>query len=906
MGKSSKGFTLVEIMMGLLIITIAFFSLGTIYSSIAKSILASKMKTVATNLAQERIESLKNISYYRLLVTTATTSDSNFPGMSYDIGYYPEENVSVGGNVYYRRIAIEFLKASGSELVGQSWTANDTGIKGITCYVVWKDGDDWKKVVMKNFRNNPNRAELDYTFTGVVSSGTTGNSIENALVQTAQNPSFSARTDANGIYSFKVQAGSYTLQASATGYFTEVSTNYVVSSGQTGGSNHNFSLNLMGLGQTTGYAYIQNHLVITQVVSSTDSGGMSNQEWVELYNPTTYNILIASRSSPSSNFNLFFVTVTWIDSNDAEPGPGNNGKYLVGMPGITGSVFTAFRSTSPHWNVNTTTISVPSNQYFLVANQSTITFTTPSGNVKRVADAYYNGERLDNSGSGGIRITGNRGFPQNGRSDWHDGVGWKSGGSDNSPTLAREGSLGLDLSADSGLGSGKTIIRAAFKSSDSYDPGTITLARRNTSPLGANSFDRNKSGLNSSSGGDWISAPLNQFLITSSGVLNSDFSMLPYSGTPAEGASVSSNDGFSQISYVQSYGSFTILNITTGSWSITITSGNYMRDISFVSITPGLSTSVPNGATDPSWQFSSLSPPWGSILLTTSTLYGYISGTVNNAFNQPLSGVTMSASGATSVTTNSQGLYRLSIIPPGTQLSVNATKTGFSTEVSDPIGVTLGVNISTVNFTLVSAGTVKGFVTTNGSPSGALPGIPIVATDLSSSTTYGSSITGSDGTFTIVSVPTGSVLVVPQLESGETSSPGSSTINVTTVSTGTWSSTFTVTNAYGYIKGMVTSGSSNITTGVLIVASTTPITSDTPPTADSDLRGGGAIYYSGSSDAGGGYSVSLRGGASYYIYGWYPTTLNVDVSSAPKRSVTSPSTVHYVSPGGTTNRNISW
>ncbi|MBI3013169.1 MAG: carboxypeptidase regulatory-like domain-containing protein, partial [Elusimicrobia bacterium] len=721
--REEKGFTLVEIMVGLLIITVAFVS----------SILVNKTKTLATNLAQEKIETLKNLSYYRLLVTTASTTDSNFSGVAYDIGNYPEEVLNVGGTTFRRRSYVEYLKQDGDNLIGQAWTANDTGIKRISCYVVWEEDQVWKKVEIRNLRNNPNRAELEYAFQGVISSGTTGNPIPSALVETQQNPSYFARTAGDGSYSFKVQPGTYSLRASATGYFVSVTTNYVVSSGQTGTSYHNFSLTLKALGQTTGYAYIQDHLVVTQVVASTDVGG-GEQEWVELFNPTTYEILIASRSSTTSNFNIFFVTVSWIDSNDAEPASGNNAKYLVGMPGITGSVFTSFRSTSVHWNSNTSTISVPSNRYFLVANQSTITFTTPSGNINRIADAYYAGNRLDNSGSGGIRVTGSMGTSVNGRTDWHDGVSWKSTAGDNSPTLSREGSSGYDLSSLNGLSSGELLYRSALKTDEGNNSQTITITRRQETPFGANCFDRNRSGVSATNGSDWLEVSARTFLLTSSGVLNSDYRMVPISGTPAEGASASANDGLSSVSYVQSHGSFTITSLATGTWSVTISSGNFTRDISSVTIAPSVSTGVPNGSTDPVWQYPTLSPAWGYVSLTTSSIYGYISGTVTDIFGQGLSAVAVETSGASTVYTDSLGKYRLSVEPSGSALSVTASKSGYSTEIVSDIGVTVGVNISTVNFTLVTAGSVKGFVTTNGFASGALPGVPVVAYDLSTTT----------------------------------------------------------------------------------------------------------------------------------------------------------------------------
>lgn len=917
----SKAFTLVEIMVGLLIVTIALVTFSSVFTTISKAILVNKTKTIAANLAQEKIESLKNLSYYRLLVSTADGFwDSNFPNMRYDLGttqsYYPEETLNVGGLQFKRRALVQFVRQNGSDLEPRPWTDNDTGIKLVTVYVVWKESDQWKELELRNLRNNPDRAQLEFSFTGTVSSGATGNALVNALVETQQNPSYFARTDASGNYSFKVSPGTYTLRASAPGYFAAISTSYAVAVDQTGSYAQNFALSLMAQGTATGYAYIRDHLVITQVVSATTPAGAlmaGEHEWVELYNPTTYNILVASRTSSTDAWSVFFVTVTWIDNPNNEPAGGSNSKYLVGMPGITGSVFTAFRSTSINWTANTTTISIPSNSYFLIANKSTITFATPSGNVYRTADAYYRGTQdcgvdctqIDNSNAGGIRVTGAGGLSYyNGAlswSDWHDGIAWS--GSVSAPTRAREGSDGYNTGGF-GLPPSAVMLRMAFKSNDADSSMTLTTDRRNSVSWAANCFDRNTNGLLASSGGEWDMILLVTLCTTSSGTLNSDFRMPPYSGTPAAGALVSSNDGLSSVAFVQAYGSFTVTNLATGTWTVTVSSGNYTRDISSVTITPSITTGVPNGITGPKWEFSG----FPSVPLTTTTIYGYASGVVRDANGAALSGVSVTASGAAnSPTTDSNGRYRLTLLP-ASGISVLFSKNGYSTERTDNLNILVGVDISTVDKTLIAAGGVNGFITTNGTPSGALPGVPIVVTDLSSTTIKGSAISGllgSTGNFTVPSVETGTWIVTPQLETGETSTPANAIITVTTNSVGTWSSTFTITNAFGKITGVVgvTSSTSPITTGVLLVASTQQITAESAPIVNSDLRTGSTIYYAASSDAAGNYSISLRGNASYYLYGWYPQTLDVSVSSAPKRK--SPGTV-YVGPGATATRDITW
>lgn len=921
--SSSKGFTLVEIIIGMVIITVAFLTLAQTFTAISKGILVNKTKTIATNLAQEKIESLKNLSYFRLLVTTASTTDSNFPGMTYDIGttnsYYPEETLYVAGLQFKRRVMVEFMDQSGTDLQALPWTSNDTGIKRVTVYVVWQETDGWKKVEMRNLKNNPDRASLNYSFTGKVSSGTTGNPLYNALVQTQENPAFFGRTDANGKYSFKVQPGTYTLQAIATGYFTAVSTSYIVASNQTGSSNQDFPLTLMLSGNASGFAYIRNHLVITQIVGSTDTTDNNGWEWVELHNPTTYDILIASRTTTNGSFDIFFVTVSYICRLNDDPATGvdNNGSHganpkefafnIVGnnpSGGSNNGLTVNFRSSSNYWTVNTPTIAIPANAYFLIANASTITAVNGVASISRIADCYYtrgggdanNVIAVDAAGAtaGGIRVTGVRGYNYNGRSDWHDGIAW---GLASAPALAAEGGG----CTGGGLMTQYVGYRHVFKSSDTSPNLTQMIIARTSYPFTANDFDRDINCGGSS--GDLNAALITSLIYTSSGIYNSDVKLAPYYGTPAAGASVSAADGLSSIAYVQAYGSFTLTGMATGSWTVTVSSGNYTRDITSVTIVASVSTGIPNGITGPAWEIPRTT--FSGVGLTTSTIYGYVSGVVSDIYGAGINNAQVTAAGAAAaVNTDSKGKYRLSIQPSGVAVDITASKSGLSTEIVQSIGISLGIDVSTVNFTLIAAGAIKGFITTNGAPSGALPGIPVIAYDQTTSTIKGSAITGVDGTFNIPSVDTGTWIVAPQLDTGETVVPDSVTVTVISNSTGTWSSTFTITNAFGSLTGTVSNGSSTaaITTGVLIVASTTTITADTPPNIDAGARADSIVYYAASSDSSGSYTLPIRGNASYYIYGWYPNSLDVVTSSTPKRS----GTRTFVGPNQTITVNLKW
>ncbi|OGR82698.1 MAG: hypothetical protein A2901_08295 [Elusimicrobia bacterium RIFCSPLOWO2_01_FULL_54_10] len=386
---------------------------------------------------------------------------------------------------------------------------------------------------------------------------------------------------------------------------------------------------------------------------------------------------------------------------------------------------------------------------------------------------------------------------------------------------------------------------------------------------------------------------------------NADTSMIPYSGRSAVGASVSSNDGRSAVAYVQRYSSFTIMDIDTGTWNVTISTGGFTRFISSMTVIPfppNASTQAVHGGTDPMWEYVS----FPAVALTSSTDYGYISGTVRNALQQPLGGVTIEAPGAASVTTNAQGRYRINVEPIAGDVLVMASKTAYTTETSVVSGVALGLETSGIDFTLVSASSYKGFITTNGGASGYLPGIPVIATDESSTTIFGQAISDVQGFYIINSISTGNYIISPQLESGETSDPGVIMQSITVTPQVRWS-TFTIANAFGDISGRVSLGDTShpITAGVLLVASPVAVDTAGPPDVNEGIRNGTTIYYSVSSDASGRYTIPVRGNAPYYLYGWYTSFSGVDTSSSSKRSPLGvmPFTVD---PGVSVSKDITW
>src|SRR5579863_2164962 len=78
MTPSVAGVTLTELMIAAAIFSIGILAAVGSFKYISTSIQNSKTRTLANNLGQEEIEKLKNLSYYSLLVTTATYSDNRF------------------------------------------------------------------------------------------------------------------------------------------------------------------------------------------------------------------------------------------------------------------------------------------------------------------------------------------------------------------------------------------------------------------------------------------------------------------------------------------------------------------------------------------------------------------------------------------------------------------------------------------------------------------------------------------------------------------------------------------------------------------------------------------------------------------------------------------------------------
>lgn len=819
------GVTLLELMIATAIISIGVLGMVGSFNYINRGVQGPKGRSLANNLAQEKIEVLKNKSYFRILVTTQPATDENF-GHQYDAYPNGSETLNVGGINFSRRLMIRKVSESGGTLNYYNYTTPDTGLKEVTVYVTWMEGSNWRKVELRNLIGNPNRTNLSARFSGrVCADAGCATPIEGATVRAQENLSRFAVTDADGDYTLDIEPGDYRLQASKAGYFQVVSPVYNITTTQT----HNFTLTAMQTGSISGTAWLRDHLLISQIVGSTGNASGQSQEWIEVYNPTTW---------------------TWTMANGLGTAAGNMRVIVVHTEAGEDDI-------TPNFDYRRTTVAPGA--YFLFANTGTITAV----GITRTADAVYdidgNFGNIDDmlktgnpSPAGFVNVIDVSAMYE---MDW---VGWDASGNSESEKK------------NAPRYEGEAIVQTVgFQDEEEY-------VRKTTSGGSAAWYGRcYDTNVNEDDFEDHV--PLTH-------IPHYSYDSEPCaSGTPAAGAVVFANDGLSISTQASVTGAFTLSGVTTGYWTLFVSSG----------VT--LSTGGTYGGTT-----SGFASAAGSVLLSSGSSFGLVSGLVIGAAGDPLPGILMSAGGR-QATTLSNGRY---VLPadPGTQ-------TVFANYLMDDpdyvelssggVEVALGELSQEVNFTLLKGGRLLGWVTTNGTD--PLPNVPVSA--FKNGVEQGNGISDPDGYFVVwgSGISTGTYDVTVQLESGESSSPQTHT-GTLDAGEDLFVGTYTVSGALGTITGTVKSGTTPITTGVLVYASTSAFSGSPvmPPTLNSTTRSSSDVYYAVSSNAEGAYTLPVRGGYTYNVYAWYTTW------SGDSPVITPKTTTAVVVAGEAVTKDFTW
>ncbi len=815
---------------------------------ITQAITTFRTRTIATNLAQEKMEVLKNFSYFQLLVTTASATNGNYsPVLTYDTGNYAPETITLWGlPAFTRSVFVAYAEVNSNVVSTMPFTSSDPGMKEVVVDVAWRGlGGSYQKIEVRNLYTNPTAASLDSSFSGTVTNAAGGAPIASALVQVLGSPQWTANADVNGNYTFQVANGTYTLVASSTGFVTQSIAG--LHAPHAVAVTRNFSLAQIATGTISGDVWEQMGPVISEIVASS---GAANIEWVELFNPTTWTIPIG------------------------EPVGAPMIQFLVGVGnGAGGTVI----------DLTYNNLNVAASSYYLIASTSPITWN----GTTRVADAVYKAGQSDQiqtgrSGGVGIQVTSD--------GSWLDRVAWsRSGGAENGPWALAEGSC--IVAGPNGLADGDELVRMSA-------PGSLSSSY-------GRAYDTDNNAYNFF----YFGSP-GPYRVNNGSVSNPVITGRPSYGAMVwanDGTSASTRAVTLGGSYP--YAQYSLVGVATGTWQVEVASNSYYQVVTNVVVTQGATTSVPNGATSPStsqsWAYNDGKPELG---LTSSTAKGFAQGFVcgiGTPCVPPLSNILVASSDGNTTRTSASGFYFLPVSTGAATITANFNGDNPTYTPDTEAGtITQGQTTwipSSQYIHLVQGAVITGYVTPG---TGALPNVDVQAT-------LGSQVftapTDATGHFWIsAATATSAYTVAPVLDPSQsyTTAPSNPlTASITVPGSVVFAGTITVTGAMGTITGSVSDTGKAITTGVLIVA-TSGATSDPPPTITASSAGGLANpIYSVSSQADGTYSLSVRGG-TYNVGAYYPQ-VDENSGAATYRYKTLGSVV--VTAGATTpNENFTW
>lgn len=852
----SRGGTLTELMVATVILSIGVLGLFGAFKYIARSTFVSRATSLATNLGQERIESLKNLNYYALQLTTAAATDATVtPSILYDTVSYPAETIAIGGITFTRYTYVGMAEMSGSDIVDVAFTYPDTGLKQITVSVTWSEAGNKKSWTLRNLLENPNVNPLDSTITGTISNSA-GGVVPSAVVVVEQNENWGGTANSVGVYSFAVYRGTYTVRASSAGFADGITGSVSADRGAT--VTANISLTPVATGYINGTAWYNPDLVVSQVVAATSTqvgdGSTRNVEYIELYNPTTFPINIGTTASYPKQVALRYRDEdSGLDKDDSAAG-------------------FAF--------VHVTTYVAPG-RYYLYANATSFYIT----GAQVAADAYYDAALLypnyiRDDKAGAIQIY----RPSTGLN--LDTVGWNGNGS-GAPYYEGTAIPNAD-GANDGLGTpaGKQIVRVSSPGISAamlpnygraYDTDTNTLDFLYESA----SFTGLVHPPKSSASGDFTT--ITGKVPTLAGTTYAS------SSDPNSGSTTAWTAYITSGALSLPYSRFQLGGVSTGTWTVTAAYASYTNTYENVVVTQGGYTGVPNAATTPAWTAAGVS----HIQLTSSTASGFIKGTITNPSAVAINGITVEG-GGTSKVTGSNGVYFMSVTSGTVTIVANPNNlnSSYVQGIETPT-VTEGA-VTTQNFTLNFGGRISGYITTGTTPLAYQAVTAVSAAGLQ----VASGVTDTGGNFTMRNVSTGSYTVYPVLESGQDVQPNTLTAAVT--STGTvFVGTFTVSGAFGSISGTVSDAAGLITSGALLLASTNTIASSPAAIVGSSAPAQEPMYMV-SSMADGTFILPVRGGATYYLSAYVPVISGAGVSVTTKTY-----SGIIVSPSAATTKNIT-
>lgn len=803
-----RGFTLTELMVSVVVISVAIIVVVKGFKSINMAIQLSKDRAIATNLAQEKMQILKQMIYYKVLPSTSVSYITDFsPPVPYDNLYFPPEEILEAGVYYTRYTYVLPVVEVSSNIIELPAISPDTGMKKITVTVVWQGYGKKNKVQISSIYTNRDTVMANASISGKIRDASTFLPIEGAFINIAEYLGARAVTNSSGDYLISITPGNYSIYVDARGYFPYFSQ---ISLSPEQNLNLNIDLRKMDWGKMTGIAWLRDHLVISQIVGSTMTSSGFDQEYIEIFNPTTYSWLV------NGNIGLRFQR-----------------NYDESKKNIAITYFTNY---------------IPSGGFYLFANTTPVIINGVSVNADAVwSDSnssidfpYFNpttnpniipvfGDGTD-EGGGAVelyRISDGKIL---------DKVGWNrnDGASGKKTAPFYETS---PIPQNIGLQRGEQYVRysTTWTVTTSYGPG----------------YDSNDNSVDFYDFSSGITIPPRN-----STILNTIIA-----GTPAYGAIVSCSDGLSIATYTykaggtRGYAYFELNEIATGTWTCLVSSSGYSFVIDSFTSTSGSTVSL------------------NSVFLNSSVDWGYISGMVTNAYGASISPAIkiLSSDGNYTYVSNKRYIIQVATSPVDIIANPDNLNPSYISVSSQGISIMPGEVKSGIDFVLYQGGRITGKVLISGSTRPAI-GVAVVVYDIYD-VAKDQQITTNLGTFLTKVLSTGTYIVSPIVDSKEVVTPSTKSVSITTAGSVVFSDTFTVSNALGYITGYVYFNSNPIRTGVLVAVTTMSLSGVPPqiPVLSSSTLTTAPIYFASANEEGK-YTVELRHSTNptYNVYAYYP------------------------------------